>query len=245
MDATNAINFVSNGALGYLEDVDRISNLTTLKSQASIQFGVAITDLDANSKLKITLGTTEHTFSIGNYLDRVSDYREISELLNEGTLKSDTDSYSFSDLGLFSGGNESSLSVSSAAQPPYLGSQKLNSGNLNNHSGILTASDEGTAKLQIFTREGIHLSGEPLSAEEANQLLSKANGFTQEAKYSAEYIATGSDSNYIGAEISRITTSGNKQKQYLASVFQTILEYFLMRQELFLKLKMSLMYQEQ
>ena len=212
MDATNAINFVSNGALGYLEDVDRISNLTTLKSQASIQFGVAITDLDANSKLKITLGTTEHTFSIGNYLDRVSDYREISELLNEGTLKSDTDSYSFSDLGLFSGGNESSLSVSSAAQPPYLGSQKLNSGNLNNHSGILTASDEGTAKLQIFTREGIHLSGEPLSAEEANQLLSKANGFTQEAKYSAEYIATGSDSNYIGAEISRITTSGEQTK---------------------------------
>ena len=56
--------------------------------------------------------------------------------------------------------------------------------------------------------------GEPLSAEEANQLLSKANGFTQEAKYSAEYIATGSDSNYIGAEISRITTSGAQAKPF-------------------------------
>ena len=118
-DAANPISFVSAGALGYLENVDSIKDLTTLKSQASIQFSTALSDLDTNSKLKITLGSTEYTFSVGNFISDVSDYREIAEILNEGNLKSDTGSYSFTDLGLFAGGNDYSLSVSSAAQPPY------------------------------------------------------------------------------------------------------------------------------
>ena len=211
-NAANAINFVNNGALGFLEDVDAISNLTTLKSQALIQFSMPLSDLDANTKLSLTLGTDEHVFSIGNFLSDVSDYREIAEILNEGSLKSDDDSYSFSDLGIFAGGNNNSLSISSAAQSPYSGFQKMNAGTLNNLSGILKPADEGSAKLQIFTREGIQLSGEPLTAEEANQLISKVNGFTNDAEYSARYIAVGSDSNYIGSEISRVTTSGAQTK---------------------------------
>ena len=211
-DAANPISFVSAGALGYLENVDSIKDLTTLKSQASIQFSTALSDLDTNSKLKITLGSTEYTFSVGNFISDVSDYREIAEILNEGNLKSDTGSYSFTDLGLFAGGNDYSLSVSSAAQPPYSGFQKINSGTLNNFSGLLKPADEGTAKLQVFTREGIQLSGEPLTEEEANELISKTNGFTTDAKYSAKYTAVGSNDTYIGAEISRITTTGAQTK---------------------------------
>ena len=47
--------------------MDAISNLTTLKSQALIQFNVPLSDLDANTKLSITLGNDEHIFSIGNF----------------------------------------------------------------------------------------------------------------------------------------------------------------------------------
>ena len=43
----------------------------------------------------------------------------------------------------------------------------------------------GIADLQIFTREGIQLTGKPLSEKEANELLLKVNGFSDEAKYSA------------------------------------------------------------
>lgn len=211
-NAANAIKFVNNGALGFLEDVDAISNLTTLKSQALIQFSMPLSDLDANTKLSLTLGTDEHVFSIGNFLSDVSDYREIAEILNEGSLKSDDDTYSFSDLGLFAGGNDNSLSISSAAQSPYSDFQKMNAGTLNNLSGILKPADQGSAKLQIFTREGIQLSGEPLTAEEANKLISTVNGFTRDAEYSASYIAVGSNSNYIGSEISRVTTSGAQTK---------------------------------
>ena len=131
-DAANPISFVSAGALGYLENVDSIKRFDNFEISASIQFSTSLSDLDTNSKLKITLGSTEYTFSVGNFISDVSDYREIAEILNEGNLKSDTGSYSFTDLGLFAGGNDYSLSVSSAAQPPYSGFQKINSGTLNN-----------------------------------------------------------------------------------------------------------------
>ena len=73
-------------------------------------------------------------------------------------MKSDVDSYSFSDLGLYAGGNDLSLSVSSAAQPPYSGFQKMNAGSFEQFVRYFEAlADEGSAKLQIFTREGIQL----------------------------------------------------------------------------------------
>ena len=64
-DAANSINFISDGVLGFIENVDNISNLSSLKSQAKIQFSAPLSGLDANSKLKITLGSTEHIFSVG------------------------------------------------------------------------------------------------------------------------------------------------------------------------------------
>ena len=117
-DAANSISFVSDGVLGYMKNVDNIENLTSLKSQASIQFSATLSGLDANSKLKITLGSTEHIFSVGTMINGVTDYSEIADFLNKGGLKSDTNSFSFSDLGLYAGGNKNSLTVSSQLSLP-------------------------------------------------------------------------------------------------------------------------------
>ncbi len=211
-DAANSVKFVSDGVLGYIKNADNIGNLASLKSQASIQFSSALSGLDANSKLKITLGSTEHIFSVGSMISGVKSYSEVANFLNNGGLKSDTNSFSFSDLGLYAGGNPNNLTVSSAAQVPYATFEKLNSGNLNNLSGIMIPADEGSADLQLFTREGIQLTGKPLTQQEADKLISKANGFSEDAVYSAQYTAIGSDNKYIGAEITRFTTSGAQTK---------------------------------
>ena len=211
-DAANAINFISDGVLGFIENVDNISNLSSLKSQAKIQFSAPLSELDANSKLKITLGSTEHIFSVGGIITGVTSYEQIADFLNKGGLKSDTNLFSFSDLGLVAGGNKNSLTLSSAAQSPYSTFEKLNSGNLNNISGIIIPADEGTADLQIFTREGLQLTGKPLTQQEADNLIKEINGFSKDAKYSAQNLAIGSDNTYIGAEIKRLTTSGAHTK---------------------------------
>ena len=212
-DAANSVSFVSDGALGYLKDVDSINNLAALKSQAKIQFSAPLSGLDANSKLKVTLGSTEHIFSIGNYISGISSYAKIADTLNSGGLKSDTNAFSFSDLGLFAGGNKNNLTISSAAQPPYSSFQKLNSGSLNNISGIKIPADVGTADIKIFTREGFQLTGKPLSQEEVNTIIDKTNGFSEDAIYSAQYTAIGSNNKYIGAEITRLTTDGAHVKK--------------------------------
>ena len=211
-DAANSINFVSNGVLGYIENVDTITNLTSLKSQTKIQLSTPISGLDSDSKLKITLGATEHIFSVGSIISGVTRYNQVADFLNKGGLKSDTNSFSFSDLGLFAGGNKNSLTVSSAGQSPYATFAKLNSGNLNSIAGVIIPADEGTADLQIFTREGLQLTGKPLTELEAVKLINKSNGFSSDATYSAEHLAIGANNTYIGADISRLTTSGAQTK---------------------------------
>ena len=218
-DAANAISFVSDGVLGYMENVNNIENLASLKSQAKIQFSATLSGLDANSKLKITLGSTEHIFSVGTMISGVTSYIEIADFLNKGGLKSDTNSFSFSDLGLYAGGNKNNLTVSSAAQPPYSSFAKLNSGNLNNVSGVVIPADPGLADLQIFTREGIQLSGKPLTEQQADELISKTNGFAEDAVYTAKYTSIGTENQYIGAEITRLTTAGAQTKTITAIGF--------------------------
>ena len=225
-DAANSISFVSDGVLGYMENVDSIENFTSLKSQAKIQFSTALSGLDANSKLKITLGSSEHIFSLGSIISGVTSYIEIADFLNKGGLKSDTDSFSFSDLGLYAGGNKNNLTVSSAAQPPYSTFAKLNSGSLNNVSGISIPADTGLANLQVFTREGIQLSGKPLTEQQANDLITKTNGFAEDAVYTAKYISIGEDNQYIGADITRLTTAGAQTKTITAIGFSENLNLY-------------------
>ena len=75
-----------------MENVDSIEDLSSLKSQAKIQFSTTLSGLDTNSKLKITLGSTEHIFSIGSLISGVTSYSQIADFLNKGGLKSDTNS---------------------------------------------------------------------------------------------------------------------------------------------------------
>jgi len=225
-DAANAISFVSDGVIGFMENVDSIDNLTSLKSQEKIQFSTTLSGLDANSKLKITLGGTEHIFSVGGVISGVTSYNEIADILNNGGLKSEINSFSFSDLGLYAGGNKNNLTVSSAAQPPYSTFEKLNSGSLNNVSGVSIPADTGVADLQIFTREGIQLSGKPLTEQQANSLITKTNGFAEDAVYTAKYTSIGEDNQYIGANITRLTTAGAQTKTITAIGFSENLNLY-------------------
>ena len=225
-NAANSISFVTDGAIGYMENIDSIDNLSSLKSQAKIQFSTTLSGLDANSKLKITLGSTEHIFSIGSLISGVTSYSQIADFLNKGGLKSDTNSFSFSDLGLYAGGNKNDLTVSSAAQPPYSSFEKLNSGNLNNVSGIVIPADLGVANLQIFTREGIQLTGKPLTEQQADNLINETNGFAEDAIYTAKYTSIGANNQYIGASINRLTTAGAQTKTITAIGFSENLNLY-------------------
>ena len=61
----------------------------------------------------------------------------------------------------------------------------------------LTANETETASnLQIFTRDGRHVSGTSLNAIQIASLIKKENGFLESAEYKNDYL----NNNYRGSE---------------------------------------------
>ena len=206
-NSANTDNFLNNGLLGVFEDVDSIINLTSVQTQPKIQFGEDISALDANTTLTLKLDNNNRDFVLGNVAGTFENYSVLAEYLNTGVIRSDdADALSFSDLGLFAGGNSSTLNITSASTPNYA---LLSEGTFGNSTGFLFPEDSGNADIQIFTREGVQLAGQPLTQTEQASILSEANGFYAGAEYSANYLATNSDDKYIGAAVQRLTTDGN------------------------------------
>jgi flagellar hook-associated protein 1 FlgK len=219
-NSANNLLLRDSGAIGVLKDVDGISNLASLKSQTQFQMNSPYSSLTTSSQLKVTVGGTEHSFTFGAKINDFSSYGELASLLNSGLIKTDTmvggEYKSFKDLGLYAGGNTNKLVVSAAAftgAAAYdLASLKIDVGN--EVSAIKIDGDSTSAELQIFTREGVQLTGTPLTDNQISNLITEANGFNSGAQYNAQHLAVTSNSSYIGGSISRITTAGN----YVASI---------------------------
>ena len=206
-NSANPSNFLNNGVLGVFENVSRINELTSIQTQPKIQFGQDITSLDNSATLTLKLNGTDRNFVLGDIAGTFDNYSVLAEYLNNGAIRSDdADAYSFSDLGLFAGGNSSTLSITSASTPNY---SLLEEGTFGTSTGVLIPGDTGDADIQIFTKEGVHIAGKPLTQLEAASIITQANGFYSSAQYNANYLATDIGDTYIGASIERLTTTGN------------------------------------
>ena len=206
-NSANPSNFLNNGVLGVFENVSRINELTSIQTQPKIQFGQDITSLDNSATLTLKLNGTDRNFVLGDIAGTFDNYSVLAEYLNNGAIRSDdADAYSFSDLGLFAGGNSSTLSITSASTPNYA---LLEEGTFGTSTGVLIPGDTGDVDIQIFTKEGVHIAGKPLTQLEAASIITQANGFYSSAQYNANYLATDIGDTYIGASIERLTTTGN------------------------------------
>ncbi|MBU95180.1 MAG: flagellar hook-associated protein FlgK, partial [Balneola sp.] len=206
-NSANPSNFLNNGVLGVFKNVSRINELTSIQTQPKIQFGQDITSLDNSATLTLKLNGTDRNFVLGDIAGTFDNYSVLAEYLNNGAIRSDdADAYSFSDLGLFAGGNSSTLSITSASTPNY---SLLEEGTFGTSTGVLIPGDTGDADIQIFTKEGVHIAGKPLTQLEAASIITQANGFYSSAQYDANYLATDIGDTYIGASIERLTTTGN------------------------------------
>jgi flagellar hook-associated protein 1 FlgK len=214
-NSANPIDFLNNGSLGVLTEVDQLNDLTSIKTQSKLQFSENISALDSSSQLVIELDNLDRVFKLGNLASSVDNYQVLADYLNTGVIRSDdVDALSFADLGLFAGGNISTLSVTSASLPDYSSYPAMQSGTFGTSTGILIPAQPGNADIQIFTREGVQLAGRPLSQAEITSYISFENGFSRNAEYRSDYLTNDLSDTYIGASIVRKTTEGN----HLASI---------------------------
>ena len=214
-NSANPIDFLSNGALGAINNVDDLNNLTSIKTQSKLQFSENISSLDSSSQLVIKLNNVDRVFRLGTLASSIDNYQVLADYLNTGVIRSDdADALSFADLGLFAGGNISTLSVTSASLPNYSSYPTMQSGTFGASTGILIPAQPGNADIQIFTREGVQLAGRPLSQAEITSYISFENGFSRNAEYRSDFLTNDLSDSYIGASVVRKTTEGN----HLASI---------------------------
>ena len=214
-NSANPIDFLSNGALGAINNVDDLNNLTSIKTQSKLQFSENISSLDSSSQLVIKLNNVDRVFRLGTLASSIDNYQVLADYLNTGVIRSDdADALSFADLGLFAGGNISTLSVTSASLPNYSSYPAMQSGTFGASTGILIPAQPGNADIQIFTREGVQLAGRPLSQSEITSYISFENGFSRNAEYRSDFLTNDLSDSYIGASVVRKTTEGN----HLASI---------------------------
>ena len=214
-NSANPIDFLSNGSLGVINNVDDLNNLTSIKTQSKLQFSENISSLDSSSQLVIKLNNVDRVFKLGSLASSIDNYQVLADYLNTGVIRSDdADALSFADLGLFAGGNISTLSVTSASLPNYSSYPTMQSGTFGASTGILIPAQPGNADIQIFTREGVQLAGRPLSQAEITSYISFENGFSRNAEYRSDFLTNDLSDSYIGASVVRKTTEGN----HLASI---------------------------
>ena len=214
-NSANPIDFLSNGSLGVINNVDDLNNLTSIKTQSKLQFSENISSLDSSSQLVIKLNNVDRVFKLSSLASSIDNYQVLADYLNTGVIRSDdADALSFADLGLFAGGNISTLSVTSASLPNYSSYPTMQSGTFGASTGILIPAQPGNADIQIFTREGVQLAGRPLSQSEITSYISFENGFSRNAEYRSDFLTNDLSDSYIGASVVRKTTEGN----HLASI---------------------------
>ena len=113
--------------------------------------------------------------------------------------------HDFKKLNLFATGSNGYLTIASSSLD-INSSSILSRGNSFTPSITnLTANETAASNLQIFTRDGRHVSGTSLNAIQIASLIKKENGFLESAEYRNDYL----NNNYRGTNITRKTASGD------------------------------------
>ena len=206
-NAANPIAFTSAGVLGVIENVGALEDFSMLDEQSKLTFFSTISDLSASDNLALTLGGANFQFALSSVFSDLGSMSELAAVLNDGDLRSAGTLKSFNDLGLHAVASGSSLLISSAYQPGGAYSE-LQSGSLAATAGVLNAADAGDASLNVFTREGIQISGKTLSEADARELITVENGFSADAVYRASHIPTSTSESFAGTSVNRRTTDG-------------------------------------
>ena len=216
MSSVGASNFIKNGAVAYIPANSSALEIVSLTQQSQLTYSVPEKELKNASTLQVSVdGGATHTFDISFATNMPGeagswqDVKEISERLNSGTIKNSS-GQTLQSLGMQSSGGGGNLTIS------------LASGSFNSDQNLqLFSSSIGTSRatvksrtsasdLQIFTKEGRHLAGSPLTTEQIAEFMTLGNGFNKGSSYRADYLNSIDQTGYRGMEITRNSINTNQ-----------------------------------
>lgn len=202
--------FSSDGGVAIIPAGTSSVRLSSYVAQPTTKFGVSSSDISSLTNLTLALSDSS-TVSVD--LTGLSSIEEVARTLNNG-IDVNGNTHNFVSKGLFASGGGSSLTI--ASNNLTFNSATISAGSTLN--GVINnPSVSAASQIQIFTREGRHLSGTTLTSAEIAKFLTKENGFNPSSEYRADYLnGTGSEK-YRNIEIDRATPSGNSTISLMAN----------------------------
>ena len=209
-----AQSFFSDGVVATIPAGTPAVQLSSYPTQASISFSVTDAQLVSLTNLSFKHGSSgsEATYSInltyGNIFSGAAagetwkDASEIANLLNIGTIKTSANA-TLQSLGMYASGKNGNLTIA-AKNNAYL-TPTLTAGTTT--IGGKITSPVNASDLHIFTREGRHISGVPLTEDSITELLTEANGFNAQAQYRGDYLNQ-KEPGYRGMNLNMSLTGG-------------------------------------
>ena len=206
-----ATTFLKDGPVTTIPSTTKSINLSSLGNQSSATFTISDADIKGFSSfsIKLTDGSNNEEITISSAAtdpgDGIRTVEEFANLLNSGLMLDGKSQHDFKKLGLFATGSNGYLTIASSSLD-IESSSILSRGNSFTPSITnLSANKSAASNLQIFTRDGRHLSGTSLNAIQIASLIKKENGFLESAEYRNDYL----NNNYRGTNITRKTASGD------------------------------------
>ncbi len=206
--------FLNEGAFTIIPPNTDTINLSSLANQSSAQFNIYDSQIKGFSNITINL-SDGNSFTLTSATedpgDGIRSVKELADFLNSGLALDGKNQQNFRSLGLFASGGDGGLTIKSSdtkSSPPVTVSSASILSNGNTFSASISQIESSNAvasKLQLFTKDGRHISGTALSSAEIAKILKESNGFLENAEYKNDYL----NLNYRGLNNKRISTVGD------------------------------------
>ena len=215
----SATTFFNDGFVASIPKATEAIQLASFSKQSSLQFTLSTSDLTQANQLAFSVGGSTYNFDLaygdvfkkltGNPASETSatgaweDASDIAKYLNLGELKAGNTT--LQSLGIFASGNAGNLTLSLASGDFATGATITAGASTIN---AIKQSSDTASNIQIFTREGRHIAGSPLTKLEKSTFMSTANGFSDQAVYNADYLNLQEPTGYRGLNLERVKPAG-------------------------------------
>ena len=212
-----ATTFLKDGPVTTIPSSTKSINLSSLGNQSSGTFTISDADIKGFSSFNIKLdNANEITISSASTDpgDGIKSVKEFADLLNSGLMLDGKSQHDFKNYGLFASGSNGYLTIASSISD-ISSSSILSKGN--SYTPIIsniTAASSLASNVQVFTRDGRHVSGTSLNTAEIASLIKSDNGFLDSAEYRNDYL----NNNYRGINLSRKTVSGDFVRNFGSNI---------------------------
>ena len=186
-----ATKFLNDGAFTIINPSTESFNLSSLADQSSAQFNLYDSQIKGFSNITINLSDGNSltlTSATEDPGDGIRSVEELAEYLNSGLALDGKNEHNFRKYGLFASGGNGALTIKSS-NASVTSASILSNGNTYSASiSQIETSDATASEIQLFTRDGRHISGTALNSSEIAKIIKESNGFLKNAEYKNDYL---------------------------------------------------------